>query len=189
MRTNKMLILLFVFLTAISGFTQNRFSLVLNDQNSLQSLFDALTEADVLCYGSYGGDGPEWSISVNDISVDFVDVADHNLELSVSITLYQEFKWLNGIFKSNWNLGGNLEVNLYSEYDDVTKQFSLLMDVVDYDIDDFPDKIEEWTQAISSRSLTSLNLIEFYPDIDPRYFNNVDISISDDNLYISIYLT
>ena len=188
MRTNKLPILLFIFLTFVSGFAQNRFSLVLNDQNSLQSLFDALTEANVLCYGSYGGDGPEWSISVNDISVDFVDEIDHNFELSVSITLFQEFKWLNGIFKSNWDLGGSLEVNLCSEYDDMTKQFSLFMDVVDYDINDFSDEIEEWTQAISSRSLTSLNLIEFYPDLDPRYFNDVDISISNDNLYISIYL-
>ncbi|GEM_PF-3420156 len=186
---NKFLIVL-ITVFCIQSKAQNNFNLVISEENTIQSIFDALVNANALNYGYYGA-GQDWAMNVNKITLDLVTGKSYNMKLTVDVSFYMDLDILNGIFSSTINRTIALYADIYSRYDELTGEFTLNLRLVDFNINDFPDTIEDLAFIyLVFENLTVMNLIDFYPNIEPLYFksNYPEMTVTDDAIILSIQL-
>ncbi len=171
--------------------SQNYFKIVLDEGTTLNSVFDVLIEAGALNYGSYSSaSGAQYAVNVTNIDVDIVDASDHNLELSVSLSLYADLSIGNGLFSNNHNLTLDMEYEMTSEYDPIEKNLSLFADLIYCDIGNIPDWFEHWLdyQFQMFDQIPIVELFNIYPELNEYYFSEPIISFTNDAVIVSVAL-
>jgi len=151
-------------------------------------MFDILTTGDALNYGYYN-DGPQWAMNINSIDIDLVNANSHNIELTVHASFYKNWDMLNGIFSNTTTRTIDVDALLYSVINPETDDFLIAIELVEFDINDFPDFIEDFGFFyLRFQGLTIMNLIKMYPNLNPQYFSDPTLEVTETDLIVSINL-
>lgn len=199
-------ILTFLFCTAIllsSVRGQNSFTLRLDETQTLQEMLDVITTSRAMNFGEWHPDptvnDPSYFIHVSGGSID-LNGSDQSITLNLNGTAYAEFSVGYSQFGFSSEKDVNIEVSGIPALGNGpgTGQADITLTVTSVSVtveDVWPD----WLPGSSDLSMTLedhydglvfMNLLEFYPDLDPYYFqsNAPELTITDDALIISVYL-
>ncbi len=184
---------LFSFLLILQcvAWSQNYFSIKLHEDTTLESLFDALINARALNYGSYSTtSGLEYAVNVTDIDIDIVDDIDHNLELSISLSLYADWGAANAVFSNSQSLTIDTEYELSSEYDVIEKALSVYAELTYFDASVIPEWFSDWVNYRTDilDEIPIIQLFNVIPDIDEYYFADPLVEFENDAIIISLAL-
>ena len=188
-----------VLLSSVQG--QNSFTLRLDETNTLQAILDILTTSRAMNYGEWhpnptAGD-PNYFIYISSGSVN-LNGADQSITLSLNGTAYAEFSM--GFFPFSFSKEKDISIEVSGiptlVTDPATGQADIALTVTSVNLT-VEDVWPNWLPGSSDLSVTLedhydglvfINLLELYPDLDPYYFNNPELIVTDDALLISVHL-
>jgi hypothetical protein len=180
--------------------SQDSFTLRLDETQTLQEMLDILVNSRALNYGEWDPDPSvnDYFIKINSGTVN-LNGFDNSINLSLGATAYAEFNigWDNFGFSYSKDMTIDVSGTPAIENDPVTGLSNVVLNDVSVVIavNIWPDWLPiEFIVRMNLEDrfedLSFINLVEFYPDINPYYFQSSipEISVTNDAILISIQL-
>ncbi len=202
MKNSIIMIIIITIIVSSPLKSQESFSIQLDETQTLQEMLDILTNSKALNFGEWHPnptvEDPNYYIRINSGTVDLIG-SSNSIYLSLQATAYAEFNvaWNTFGFSHSESIYIDVLGTPSIENDLVTGLSNIVVNdisvILTFDI--WPDWLPQENIVTVNledhyMDLSFINLVEFYPDLDPFYFqsNFPELTVTDNAIFISVSL-